>query len=388
MIKRAASCLLCGIAIFMLAQAAVADDSSQVLTVDHYVSVRSTVPSIVGQVSQLYVRERLRAGTALRASSLADRVVLFVHGAGTPAEVAFDVPYQDYSWMAYLAQAGFDVFAMDVTGYGRSTRPLAMNDPCNLAKEQQVQFVPSLLSAPCAARYGRHMTTIASDWNDIAAVVDYIRALRHVEKLNLVAWSLGGPRAGGYAGQNPDKVQKLVLLAPAYNRTMSGNPPAQVPAEGPAMNTQAYDEFYANWNRQVACPDQYDRVAAESVWSEMIKSDPVGATWGAGVRRAPNVTVWGFNSALAAKMDVPILMVSGAHDKQVPQERVRDLYADLASHQKVFVDLACSSHNAMWERNHMLVFKASLEWLTQTSVNGKQEGMLRLGYADTDVSSR
>ena len=34
--------------------------------------------------------------------------------------MAFDVPYQDYSWMAYLAEAGFDVFAMDITGIGRS----------------------------------------------------------------------------------------------------------------------------------------------------------------------------------------------------------------------------------------------------------------------------
>ena len=61
------------------------------------------------------------------------------------------------------------------------------------------------------------MTTIASDWNDIGAVVDYVRALRHVEKLNLVGWSLGGPRAGGYAAQHPENAQ-LVLLAPAYNR--------------------------------------------------------------------------------------------------------------------------------------------------------------------------
>ena len=59
---------------------------------------------------------------------------IFVHGAGTPAEVAFDVPQPDYSWMAYLARAGFDVFAMDTTGYGRSIRPAAMNDPCNLAQ--------------------------------------------------------------------------------------------------------------------------------------------------------------------------------------------------------------------------------------------------------------
>ena len=70
---------------------------------------------------------------------------------GTPAEVAFDVPYQDYSWMAYLARAGFDVFAMDTTGYGRSTRPTPMNDPCNLAAAQQALFIPALIPAPCPA---------------------------------------------------------------------------------------------------------------------------------------------------------------------------------------------------------------------------------------------
>lgn len=383
--------LLWGIAIFlMVAYPSLADDSDHLLTIDHYASVRSTVPSIAGQLSQLYVRERLRAATALRGASLENRVVLFVHGAGTPAEVAFDVPYQDYSWMAYLAQAGFDVFSMDVTGYGRSARPPAMNDPCNLAKEQQAKFVPMLLSSPCAATYPHQMTTIVSDWNDIGAVVDYVRALRHVERLSLIAWSLGGPRAAGYAAQYPEKVQKLVLLAPAYgfpNLGLSGAP-AQVPADGPSMNTQSYDEFLANWNRQVGCQDQYDPAAAETVWSEMIKSDPVGATWGTGVRRAPNVTTWGWNSTVAGKTQIPTVMISGAHDKQVPQEKVRELYADLGSRQKVFIDLACSSHNAMWERNHLLLFQASLEWLMQTSINGKQEGMMRLGYSDNAVSSR
>src|SRR3984893_7918320 len=99
--------------------------------------------------------------------------------------------------MAYLAQSGFDVFAMDVTGYGRSTRPTAMNDPCNLAREQQAAFVPALLAAPCSPSYPRQMTTIASDWNDIGSVVDHILALRRVEQVSLVAWSLGGPRTAG-----------------------------------------------------------------------------------------------------------------------------------------------------------------------------------------------
>ena len=48
--------------------------------------------------------------------------------------------------------------------------------------------------------------------------------------------------------------------------------------------------------------------------------------------------------------------------------------------QKVFVDLACSSHNAMWEKNRLLLFRASLEWLQQGTVNGKSEGLLQLGY--------
>jgi pimeloyl-ACP methyl ester carboxylesterase len=363
-----------------LARSTFADDGEDLLTVDHYVSVRSTVPFMTGQVAQIYVRERLQASTILRAASVADRVVLFVHGAGTPAEVAFDVPHQDYSWMAYLAQAGFDVFAMDMTGYGRSTRPTAMNDLCNLAREQQTAFVPNLLPAPCAPSYPRQMTTIASDWNDINTVVDYIRALRHVNKINLVAWSLGGPRAAGYAAQHSEKLQKIVLLAPAYTRALPANAPMQLPAEGPAMNTQSREEFNANWDRQVGCQDQYDQAVSESVWSEMIKSDPVGATWSPGVRRAPQVTTWGWNAEIVAKTQFPMLMVSGEHDKQIPSERVRELYADIPTHQKVFIDLACSSHNAMWETNHLLLFRASLEWLTRGSVNGKQEGMLRLGY--------
>jgi pimeloyl-ACP methyl ester carboxylesterase len=290
--------------------------------------------------------------------------------------------------MAYLAQAGFDVFSMDMSGYGRSVRPAAMNDPCNLSKEQQGSFVPTLLKAPCTASYPRQMTTIESDWNDIGVVVDYVRGLRNVNKLSFVGWSLGGPRAAGFAGQHPDKVAKMVLLAPAYQAELASSAPAQVPAEGAAMNTQSHDEFIANWNRQVGCQDQYDTSVAESVWSAMLQSDPVGATWGTGVRRAPNVTTWGWNAAMVKKTQIPTLMVSGTHDKQVPQERVRALYNDLGSKQKVFVDLGCSSHNAMWERNHQLLFRASLEWLTQTAVNGKQEGMMQMGYTDSAVSSR
>src|SRR5436190_5519662 len=292
-------------------------DESGLLRVDHYVRVRSKVPAITGQMTTIYTREVVRAEVALRARDLADRVVLFVHGAGTPAEVAFDVPYQDYSWMGYLARSGFDVFGMDMTGYGRSTRPAPMNDPCNLTREQQGTFVLNLMPAICEPSYPQQMTTLESDWHDIDSVIDYVRALRHVDRVTLFGWSLGGPRAAGYTSQHPEKVQKLVLLAPAYNRSARLAVPEQIPAKGAAMNTQSHAEFSANWDRQLGCPKQYDAAASDAVWSEMIKSDPVGATWGSGVRRAPQVTSWGWNPAAAGKIAVPTLMVAGAFDRQV-----------------------------------------------------------------------
>jgi len=356
------------------------DDSERILTIDHFVRVQSSVPALSGQAAQLYVRERVQAGMLARGVTGADRVVLFVHGAGTPAEVAFDVPYEDYSWMAFLARGGFDVFAVDMTGYGRSTRPAAMNDPCNLARNQQAALIPRLLAAPCAASYPHALTTIASDWADVGAAVDYVRALRGVERVSLVAWSLGGPRSGGWAARNPQKVNRLVVLAPAYARAGAADPPATLPADGVTFNTQSRAEFDANWDRQVGCPAQYERAVSDAVWTSMLESDPVGATWGLGVRRAPQTTTWGWNAAVAARTQTPMLVVAGIHDKQVPPERVRELYDDLGASKKVMIDLGCSSHNAMWEKNHTVLFRASLEWLDRGTVNGSESGVVRLGY--------
>jgi esterase/lipase len=79
-------------------------------------------------------------------------------------------------------------------------------------------------------------------------------------------------------------------------------------------------------------------------------------------------------------MQVPALMVAGAHDKQVDPARVRELYDDYGAKQKVMIDLACASHNAMWEKAHAQLFKASLEWLEKGTVNGMQSGIIKAGY--------
>jgi pimeloyl-ACP methyl ester carboxylesterase len=368
----------CIVLLGLASGAASADDSDRLLRIDRYVPVTSTAPSISGQVAQLYVREVVLAGTALSKPDTLG-VLLFVHGAGTPAEVAFDPSLSGYSWMAYLARAGFDVFSVDMTGYGRSTRPLVMNDACNTAKESRAQFVPQLIAANCTPSRMQAITTMESDWHDIDTAVDYLRALRRVDKVSLLGWSQGGPRTVGYTARNPGKVAKLVVLAPAYNRAGPQQAPNPLPTTDGPMSVQTQAEFKANWDRQVGCSGQYDPDAVHALWADFRASDPVGATWGSGVRRAPQVPTWGFNQAIAARLQTPFLIIVGSHDKQVLPERAHELYVDLGSKQKVFIELACASHNAMWEKNRTLLFKASLDWLREGTVNGVTAGELKLG---------
>ena len=55
--------------------------------------------------------------------------VLFVHGSTYPAHTGFDIPLGGQSWMEFIASHGYDVYCLDVRGYGRSTRPKAMDEP-------------------------------------------------------------------------------------------------------------------------------------------------------------------------------------------------------------------------------------------------------------------
>jgi len=255
-----------------------------------------------------------------------------------------------------------------------------MNDACNFRKDQQARFIPDRIAAPCEPPFSGPMSTMGTDFDDINAVVDYLRNLRGVESVAMVGWSQGGPRTGGYAAKYPGKVSRLVVLAPAYARDIPESAPDPLPTAGGPMNAQSRDDFIALWNSQAPCKDQFDPAIRDVIWSEMLASDPVGATWGPGVRRAPTVPSWGFGPATVAKLQIPYLMISGQHDGQVAPERVRQLYEDLGAKQKMFIDLACSSHNAMWERNHRLLFQASLEWLRDGKVNGQAGGILKLGY--------
>ena len=61
---------------------------------------------------------------------------------------------------------------------------------------------------------GQPFETTADAVRDYAAVVDWVLARRHLDKLDVMGWSWGTTIAGGFAAEQPTKVNRLVLYAP------------------------------------------------------------------------------------------------------------------------------------------------------------------------------
>jgi pimeloyl-ACP methyl ester carboxylesterase len=141
---------------------------------------------------QLFVRNKHPSGK----ETSPDKILLFVHGATYPAETAFDLPIEGVSMMDLIAARGYDVYLVDVRGYGRSTRPAEMSQPPEANKP--------IVSTKVAA-------------HDLGAAVDYVLRKRKVSKINVMGWSWGTSIAGLYTSEHNDKVNRLVLLRPAMD---------------------------------------------------------------------------------------------------------------------------------------------------------------------------
>jgi pimeloyl-ACP methyl ester carboxylesterase len=346
-------------------------ETAEVRAVDHMVPHVSTVPANKDERVQLYVREKFAGDTTGKP------VVLMVHGGWAPAKLSFDVERGSYSWMSYLASAGFDVFAMDMTGYGKSSRPKMMDDPCNVEQAQQKTLIPRTLPAECKPTYPHELMNSQSESDDIDRVVEYIRKLRGAAKVNLIGWSGGGIRTGTYTSRYPEKVEKLVILASSnYSRKNPSGPPTELPKAGAAIRIQSREVAEKLWFPNAKCDGQIASGMPDHIWELKKSQDPVGMTWGPGVLRDPLRTYWGWNAETAKKLKLPTLILVGEYDPQTVSNK--ELYEDLGSDSKVFVGIACASHYVVWEKQHGAVHQASREWLAKGTFNGASRGMFRI----------
>lgn len=143
---------------------------------------------------ELFVREV----TVEDASDPTRPPIILLHGARVPSVPSFDLPVRHGSLAEDLARAGHAVYLMDARGYGGSTRPPEMSEPPD-------RNAPLVRSAEVV--------------RDVAAVVEWVRRRRGVERVALLGWATGGHWLGYYASLHPDRVSHLIL----YNTLYAGS---------------------------------------------------------------------------------------------------------------------------------------------------------------------
>jgi len=308
------------------------------------------VPSEPG--IEIYVRNKRPADmNAFRP----ERTLLFVHGATYPAHTSFDLKLDGLSWMEYIAARGYDVYLLDLRGYGKSTRPKEMDDKSDA-------------NAPIV----RGTTAV----KDISAVVDFILKRRGIPRLNLMGWSWGTTLMATYTTQNASQVERLVLYAPAWIRT---TPSLSRPA-GPlgAYRMVTREQAHTRWLTGVAEQKKATLIPAGwfDAWADAtFASDLVGAKMNPPVLRAPNGVQQDGDEFFAAgkpyydpaKITVPTLLVHAEWDRDTPAYMAQTLFPLLVNAPgKRYVQLPEGTHHIMMEKNRRMLLEAVQAFLDES----------------------
>ena len=162
-----------------------------------------------GNLKLYLFRKRLNAPHSRQG---AEPVLFLVHGSSISGRPTFDlsVPgHGEYSLMNKFAEYGFDVWTMDFSGYGRSS-------------------------------VGEGNSNIADGVADLKAAVEVVARETGQQRYHFFGESSGALRAGAYATEQPQRINRLVLTALTY--TGEGSP---------TLSDRAKQlEFYRTHNRR------------------------------------------------------------------------------------------------------------------------------------------
>jgi len=300
----------------------------------------------------IYVRNKRPADMT---SFRPEQTVLYVHGATYPSETAFDLKLDGLSWMEYIASRGYDVWLLDLRGYGKSTRPREM--------AEKADANPPIVTGQTAVK-------------DIGTAVDFILKHRNIPRLNLLGWSWGTTLMATYTTQNAPKVERLVLYAPSWIRQTPSLVQAGAGKLG-AYRMVTRDQAKERWYTGVPEDKKAGLIPPGwfDAWADAtFATDPDGATMNPPVLRAPNGVVqdgaefFGAGKPYydPAKITVPTLLVHAEWDRDTPPYMAQTLFPLLVnSPGKRYVALAEGTHTIIMERNRLKLFEAVQAFLDE-----------------------
>jgi pimeloyl-ACP methyl ester carboxylesterase len=286
-----------------------------------------------------------------------ERTLLLMHGATFSSGSLFDAPVEGASFMDKLAAASFDVYAVDVRGYGTSTG------------------LPEIAGSVDPSRRPVRIETAI---RDLGRVIDYILERRGLDQLNLVAMSWGGSIAGGYAAKNNGKINRLALIAPLWLRETPGRIDAG--GELPAYREVDLFKYEETW-RAAAPKDHRDALIPSGwfgVWAETtLAIGPRGAA--PNTILAPSGAIQDIREYWAAgrpfydpgEIRVPVLLIHAEWDVDVPFDTARDFFSRLtAAPYRRWIEIGQGTHMVILEKNRWQAVNAILDFLREEAGQG------------------
>jgi pimeloyl-ACP methyl ester carboxylesterase len=282
-----------------------------------------------------------------------ERILLYVHGTTQAAEATFDLALDGMSWMDYIAERGWDVYLVDLRGYGRSTRPPEMREPPDAH--------PPICTTEVALK-------------DFGAAAAFVRRRRNVPRISIMGWSWGTVIVGAYAARRPGEVAKLVQFAPVWLRDKR---PADAKPLG-AYQSWTFEEARANL--QTGAPDGKRAGLMPEAWLKAWRdaahaTDPEGARQSPPVVRTPNGAPHDSRVFWAAgkpfydpgAITAPTLIAHGAWDGLLPLAMAEAIFARLAqAPKKRLVEIGEGTHGLLLERNRLQLFREVQLFLDET----------------------
>jgi pimeloyl-ACP methyl ester carboxylesterase len=259
-------------------------------------------------------------------------VVILAHGSSSPGEQSFDlqVPGKPtYSLMDALAGAGFNVFAPDVRGFGRSTKP------------------PKGVTTAEAAE-------------DFSAVIDYVCGLRGVDKVSVVAWSWGTQYAGLSVIAKADKVARYVSYA-----QMHGASP-DIIRRGEKLYTYQKAPYLpvaeGDWKVRFSSmtPESTNDPAVIDAFAKAAAAVQAQTPTGPQIDMVTSLPI--VNPRL---INVPVLLIHGAHDDVADTAGLAPFFSSLPNPDKRYVVIPNAGHMMHLQAGHLRFQKALIGFLSE-----------------------
>jgi alpha-beta hydrolase superfamily lysophospholipase len=267
---------------------------------------------------QLAVWRKRPAGQASRG------VLVLVHGSSVSARPTFDlaVPGKtDYSMMDWFAARGYDVWAMDHEGYGRSTITSGNSD-------------------------------IRCGVDDLAALMPLIARQAGAERVFMYGLSSGALRAAAFAAAHPQRVERLAL--DAFVWTGKGSVTLEKRKEGLPF-------FRANARRTIDAQTIEKGVTGER--PDVFEPGVGRACAEAQIATGDSVPTGTFLDMTAnlpvvdpAKITVPTLLMRSQYDGIATVEDLTEFFSRLPSPDKQFAFIPASAHSSIMGINRHRVW--------------------------------